>query len=87
MCGRLTAVVLLAGGAQAAGLGTELFPHIGRQSLAHCATREAPGLFSEGLDCSSVVFSEGGRVTQILLIHFNSGPWVCVYIYFSMFVS
>ena len=37
---------------------------------------------SEGLDCSSVVFSEGGPVTQILLIYLNSWPWVYLYIYF-----
>lgn len=52
--------------------GIELGPRVGRQILTRCATREAPGLFSGGLDGSSIVFSEGGRVTQILLICLNS---------------
>ena len=29
--------------------GIELGPHIGRQILTHCATREAAGLFLKGL--------------------------------------
>lgn len=52
--------------------GLNSAPRVGKQILTRCATREAPGLFSGGLDGSSIVFSEGGRVTQILLICLNS---------------